>query len=177
MNEYQKELARLLKLSTLTPGTYSASKAFVASSHEAVFVNGHPVVLCGPVGDPKSMEEATALSVSSAFKHVMRTAGWFVEEIHPGVSVQRINFGDQFAAIVSKESGQTEDGSGDGPLVAVILDSANGAAIATALCVTTETARIFDRDAPELDGGQRLSMLARSERETTTTQKFLSPQP
>jgi hypothetical protein len=160
MNEYQKELARLLKLSTLTPGTYSASEDFVNSSHEAVFVNEHPVILCGPAGDQRSMEEAKALSASSAFRQMMQAAGWTVSEVYPGVSGQQIRLGDQFAAIVSKESGQVEDGSGDGPLVAVILDSVNGTAIAAALCVNTEIARIFDPAVPELDDGRRLSMLS-----------------
>lgn len=178
MNEYQKELARLLKLSTLTPGTYSASADFVNSSHEAVFVNGHPVILCGPAGDQRSMEEAQALSVSSAFKQMMQAAGWTVSEVYPGVSAQQIRLGDQFTAIVSKESGQVEDGSGDGPLVAVILDSVNGTAIAAALCVNTETARIFDKDVPALDDGRRLSMLSQQVNvERESGQRFSAPQP
>lgn len=178
MNEYQTELARLLKLSTLTPGTYSASADFVNSSHEAVFVNGHPVILCGPAGDRRSMDEAQALSASSAFRQIMRAAGWAVSEVTPGVSAQQIRLGDQFAAIVSKESGLVEDGSGDGPLVAVILDSVNGTAIAAALCVNTETARIFDKDVPELDDGRRLSMLARHENVgRESLQRFSAPQP
>lgn len=178
MTEYQKELARLLKLSTLTPGTYSASEDFVASSHEAVFLNGYPVILCGPAGDPRSMEEAQALSESSAFRQMMEVAGWAVGEFYPGVSSLKYSVGDKFPAIVSKESGQVEDGSGDGPLVAVILDSVNGTAIATALCVNTETARIFDKDAPELDDGRRLSMLTRHENvEHESGQRFSTPQP
>jgi hypothetical protein len=65
-------------------------------------------------------------------------------------------------AVVGKGSGQVEDGTGTGPLVALVLGETGAAqAFATALCVTTETARIFDADAPELDDGVRLSALAR----------------
>ena len=50
-------------------------------------------------------------------------------------------------------------GGDDGPVIAVVLNDP-AQAVVTSLCVTTETARIFDADAPELDDGQNLTALA-----------------
>ena len=66
------------------------------------------------------------------------------------------------SAIVAKPAGVVEHGRGRGPLVAIVLDDPHGA-VATALCVTTETARALDPDAPAtLDDGWTLPMLARA---------------
>jgi hypothetical protein len=121
LTPYQQELARLLKLSSLTPGTYNPSADWLARATTEVHAFS-----AGPVAG----------------------ASW------------PWDFGR--GAVVGKGSGQVEDGTGTGPLVALVLGETGAAqAFATALCVTTETARIFDADAPELDDGVRLPALAR----------------
>lgn len=163
-NAYQTELAYLLRVSTLTPGRYTPTDEFKDSNHAAVFVDDRPAILCGPSDDPDSVTMADALAKSGFVKKVYEASG-NLGEIHSGVIVARnIPFNENESAIVSKSSGQVELGGDMGPLVAVILDDPANA-ISTSLCVTTETARIFDPNAPELDNGQNLSLKSSESRQ------------
>jgi len=77
LTAYQAELARLLKLSTLTPGIYIPSEAAKNDNHAAVFVGDAPVILCGPSDDPASAAHAEALAgkPSCTLKSIGRPAG------------------------------------------------------------------------------------------------------
>lgn len=159
---YQGELARLLALSTLTPGRYTPSDALKSANHAAVFVGEVPAILCGPSDDPVSVAHADALAASTHVRGLFASAGR-AGAIHSGVVAgSHITWQGTESAIVSKPSGQVEQGGDEGPLVAVVLDDPNDA-LTTSLCVTTETARIFDADAPQLDDGRNLPALARGD--------------
>ncbi|AZK89879.1 hypothetical protein BO993_24135 (plasmid) [Xanthomonas oryzae pv. oryzae] len=161
-NAYQAELARLLQLSTLTPGSYTPSDQVKAANHAAVFVNEEPAILCGPSDDPASVAQAEALAASPQVQAAFRAAG-MPGAINSGVVAgEHVQWQGTEAAVVSKPSGQVEPGGDDGPLVAIVLNDPKQA-LTTSLCVTTATARIFDDNAPELDDGRKLPALAGGE--------------
>lgn len=161
-NAYQAELARLLQLSTLTPGSYTPSDQVKAANHAAVFVNEEPAILCGPSDDPASVAQAEALAASPHVQAAFRAAG-MPGAINSGVVAgEHVQWQGTEAAVVSKPSGQVEPGGDDGPLVAIVLNDPKQA-LTTSLCVTTATARIFDDNAPELDDGRKLPALAGGE--------------
>jgi N12 class adenine-specific DNA methylase/antirestriction protein ArdC/phage/plasmid primase-like uncharacterized protein len=156
---YQAELARLLKLSTLTPGNYEPSEAAKTDNHAAVFVGDEAVILCGPSDDPLSVSQADALAASPQVQNFYRAAG-YTDQFYSGVvSGSHIQWGMIESAIVSKPSGLVELGDDIGPLIAVVLNDPKQA-LTTTLCVTTATARILDPDVPELDNGKVLPSLA-----------------
>lgn len=157
---YQAELARLLQLSTLSPGKYTPSDQVRIMNHAAVFVNEAPVLLCGPSDDSASVVQAKALAASHHVRIVFRAAG-MSGVINSGVvSGKHVQWQDTEAAIVSKSSGKVELGGDDGLLVAIVLNDSKQA-ITTSFCITTTTARIFSASVPELDDGHKLPTLAR----------------
>ena len=156
---YEGELARLLQLSTLTPGSYAPSEAVKSGTHAAVFVGDTAMILCGPHDDPTSIAQAEALAASAHLAAVYRAAG-LSGPIRGGVVAgAHIPWAAIEAGVVSKPSGQAEPGGQEGPLIAVVLNDPTHA-VTTNLCVTTETARILDAAAPELDDGHCLPALA-----------------
>ena len=159
---YQAELAHLLALSTLTPGSYVPSVQVRAAHHAAVLVDGAPAILCGPSDEPASIAHAAALCNSAHVVAGLRAAGLNGEITVGEVAGSQVLWQDSEAAVVAKPSGQVEPGGEQGPLVAIVLNDPEKA-LATILCVTTETARIFDANAPELDDGRTLHALARGE--------------
>jgi len=159
LTAYQAELARLLKLSTLTPGIYIPSEAAKNDNHAAVFVGDDPVILCGPSDDPASAAHAEALAASPHVREVYRASGR-TDIISSGVVTgNHIKWQASESAVVFKPSGQVEVRGDNGPLVAIVLNDPTQA-LTTSLCVTTETARIFDPDTPELDNGRVLPALS-----------------
>jgi N12 class adenine-specific DNA methylase/antirestriction protein ArdC/phage/plasmid primase-like uncharacterized protein len=159
LTAYQVELARLLKLSTLTPGVYIPTEATKSATHAAVFAGDEAVILCGPADDSASVAQADALAASPKVRELYRVAGRS-DQISSGlVAGNHINWQATEAAIVSKPSGQFEVGGDNGPLVAIVLHDTTQA-LATTLCVTTETARILDPESPELDNSKVLPALA-----------------
>ncbi|MFH0784661.1 MAG: zincin-like metallopeptidase domain-containing protein [Pseudomonadota bacterium] len=158
-NTYQKELARLLGLSTLTPSIYTPTDEFRNINHAAVFVGDAPIILCGSADDPNSVAMAEALAVSNHVQAAFQAAG-ISGPIKTGIIVGRnIPWGQTESAIVKRTVGAVEPGGDDGLLVAVVLNDP-AQALVTSFCVTTETARIFDANAPELDDRQNLAALA-----------------
>lgn len=156
---YEEELGRLLRLSTLTPGSYTPSEAVKNSNHAAVFAGDVPVLLCGASDDPASIAQAQALAASQHVKAAFLAAG-HTGPIRSGVAAgPEVPWQAVESALVSKPSGQVEAGGDNGPLVAIVLND-GGHALTTSLCVTTETARIFDAGVPELDDGRLLPGLA-----------------
>jgi hypothetical protein len=167
---YETELARLLKLSTLTPGNYIPSEDVKNGNHVAVFVGNRPVILSGPSNDPLSVTQAESLAASPQARFALMAAG-HEGEIRIGVAFGKdIDWQANESAVVSKPSGQVEHGNDDGPLVAIVLNDKDRE-LATKLSVTTETARILDAAAPELDDGHKLAVLARGEGRTETIQE------
>lgn len=162
LNPYQVELARLLKLSTLTPATYVPSESVRESNHAAVFAGDTPVILCGPSDDPTSAAEALALAASEPLRNMLAKVGKGGDLSSGVIAGTHVRWRAQEAAIASKQSGQIEPGGDGGPLIAIVLNDPHQA-LATSLCVTTETARIFDAGVPDLDDGKRLPAFARSE--------------
>jgi len=159
---YQAEIARLLKISTLTPGRYTPSDQVKADNHAAVFVDVMPAILCGPSADPTSVAQAEALANSPHVQAVFRAAGQSGAMYSGIVAGSYVQWQDTESAVVSKHPGQVETGSDDGPLIAVVLNDPDQA-LTTSLCVTTAAARIFDPNAPELDDGHNLPALARGD--------------
>ena len=159
-NTYKEELARLLKLSTLTPGVHTPTDEFRNTNHAAVLVDDAPIILCGPADDPDSVAMAEALAASSHVQTACQAAG-ISGPIKTGIIVGRnLQWGRTESAVVAKTSGEVEPGGDDGPVIAIVLNDP-AQALTTSLCVTTETARIFDAKAPELDDGQTLAALAK----------------
>ncbi|MCW2240652.1 hypothetical protein [Azospirillum canadense] len=157
---YRTEIRMLLKASPLTPGAYRPSDDVRSGTHAAVLVGGRPVVLCGSYDDPLSLAHARGLA-SSGFAAAAFYAAGFSGPVDIGsVDGRSIAWADAMTAIVGKPAGQAEDGSGTGPLIAIVLHDPSKA-LATALCVTTETARVLDPSAPDLDDGRTLGDLAR----------------
>ena len=183
LNAYQTELARLLKLSTLTPGSYSPSATMKEGNHAAVFVDETPILLCGPVDDPESVQQVEALVANQQFQKALRAAGK-IGELHGGnLSGSNFDWPDQIAAVTAKQSGEevSTNDPGDGPIVAMVLDDPHHA-LTTLCCVNTSMARIFDKTVPVLDDGHTLGALsvvdkiqdeqAEERRQNTTTQKI-----
>jgi len=157
---YQAELKRLLRLSTLTPGTLHPSDTIRTGNHAAVFINNEPFILCGPSNDLASIVQAQALAASPEIKNAFRALGK-VGEIRSGaIAGKEISWKTAESAVVAKESGRVEHGKDTGPLVAIVLNDPHQALTAY-LCVNTKMARILDAKAPELDDGHRLPSLAR----------------
>lgn len=170
-NAYQAELARLLALSTLTPGSYTPGDHVKTANHMAVFVDEKPVILCGPSDDPASVSQAEALAASPQVQAAFRAAGRS-GAIHSGVIAgSHVQWQGAEAAVVSKSSGQVEPGGDDGPLVAIVLNDPTQA-LTTSLCVNTAIARILDANAPELDDGRKLPALARGLGQAQTGKAF-----
>lgn len=158
-NTYQKELARLLKLSTLTPSVYTPTDEFRNTNHAAVFVGDAPIILCGSADDSLSVAMAEALAASGQVQVACQAAG-ISGPIKTGIIVGRnIPWGQTETAIVTKTAGAVDQGGDDRPVIAVVLNDP-AQAVVTSLCVTTETARIFDVKVPELDDGSNLTTLA-----------------
>ena len=161
-NAYQTELARLLKLSTLTPGTYLPTEEMKERNHAAVFVDEAPVMLCGPVDDPESMQQVEALIANQQFRKALRAAGK-VGEVHGGnLMGSNFDWPDQISALTEKPSGEvvSNEGSGDGSIVALVLDDPHNA-LTTLFCVNASVVHDLDPNAPEgLDDGHKLSSLA-----------------
>lgn len=158
---YHAELLSLLIASTLTPGSYIPTLPVRQRKHVGVFVGDEPVVLCGPHHDETSVAQANALAASSLAKDSFRAAGHVGQVCTGVISGSRIKWEASMSAIVAKDAGQFEDGTGVGELVAIVLNDPH-IALATSLCVTTETARALDPDAPVLDDGYHLGILARA---------------
>jgi hypothetical protein len=121
-------------------------------------------MLLGDAEDPASIAQAEGLVASATAEVVFDAAGK-----HGGLAVgfvlgADIHWPAEVSAIVAKPSGQVEDGTGSGPVMAIVLDDPN-LCIATALCTLQETALALDPDAPQgLDDGWTLSRLARMSR-------------
>ena len=167
---YQIELAGLLERSTLTPGSYTPSQAVKSAFHAAVFVNETPVILCGLNDDPTSIAQAEALAASSHIARLYKAAGLSGPITSGAIAGAQIPWQDSHSAVVSKPAGQVEAGADVGPLVAIVLRDKH-AAITTNLCVTTETARILDANAPVLDDGRKLTALAGGDRQPSSAQE------
>ena len=159
LNPYQTELARLLKLSTLTPGSFTPGDEMKGINYAAVFVNDEPLILCGPSNDPASIAEAEALADSQQVQAALLAAGRSGYINSGVVAGEHVPWQGKEQAVVSKSSGKVEQGGDSGPIVAIVLNDPSQA-LTTLLCVTTTTARIFDANAPELDDGRRLPTLA-----------------
>jgi len=158
-NTYQKELARLLEISTLAPSIYTPTDEMRNTNLAAVFVGDAPIILCGSADDPDSVAIAEALAANGHVQVACQAAG-ISGPIKTGIIVGRnIPWGQTESAIVKRTAGAVEAGGDDRPLVAIVLNDPTQVLI-TSLCVTTETARIFDANVPELDDGQTLTGLA-----------------
>jgi hypothetical protein len=149
---FQIELARLLKISTITPGSYVPSDNVRHGMHAAVFVNGDPVILCGPSNDSASVQESQALARSSRFSRLCKKKGLLGVITDGYISGKLIKWNDRESAIVKSTSGEVELGNQDGDLVAIVLNDPN-TSFTAAMCVITEIAKTFDSKAPELCDG------------------------
>ncbi len=148
------DLQKLLAASTLTPGRYSPSAIMRSVKHAAVFGGTRPVILTGRADDIESVGQAARLAESVEFRRMIREVYGDAELRAGVVDGNRVEWFDGMPALVSKAAGQVEDGAGRGPLVAVLIAEATvGDSLATALAITTETARIFDPNVPELRDG------------------------
>lgn len=125
--------------------------------HAAVLQAGRPVVLCGPADDPRSVAQAVALAATPIAATILGgplKAG--------DVDAATIAWADVSPfAVVEKPPGHVEDGTRRGRVMAIVLAEPSKP-IAVKLCVTTETARALDPNAPDLDDGESLPALARA---------------
>lgn len=161
LNEYQKELARLLKLSTLTPANYMPSPAVKSGTHAAVFVNGAPFLITGPADDMKSMTQARLLSESPALLSGLQAMGLFGEPEYGTVKGESIDWQISHSSVASSVGGHVESGNDVGDLMAIVIGDNSGNAFAVLMCINTDLAKIIDPSAPALDDGKCLTGLAR----------------
>ncbi|WP_051553480.1 zincin-like metallopeptidase domain-containing protein [Desulfobulbus elongatus] len=163
-SDFKAELSRLLKLSTLAPAKYLTTAPARDNEHAAVFADGRPVILTGWTDNPQSLEQAVALAQSDQAKAILVAAGYSEPITADIIAGRDVPWNEEEAAIATKQSGQVEPGGNDGLLVAVVLNDPQ-AALTTNLSITTETARILDPNAPELDDGRKLASLAQAKME------------
>ncbi|MDA8350111.1 MAG: zincin-like metallopeptidase domain-containing protein [Pseudomonadota bacterium] len=152
----QRELLGRLAASTVTPGRYSPSEVMKSVSHAAVLVGSYAVIMTGRADDLESVAQAARLAESAEFRRMIREVYGDAEPHAGAVDGSRIDWFEGMASLVSKPAGQVEDGTAQGPLVAILTalpGSRAGDALATALAVTAETARIFDSRFPALHDG------------------------
>jgi len=152
----QRDLLKQLAASTVTPGRYSPSEVMKSVKHAAVLVGSHAVILTGRADDLESVAQAARLAESVKFRRMIREVYGDAEPHAGAVDGNRIEWFEGMPSLVSKPAGQVEDGTGQGPLVAILTalpGSRAGDALATALAITAETARIFDSQAPTLHDG------------------------
>ncbi len=152
----QREVLDRLAASTVTPGRYSPSEVMKSVRHAAVLVGSHAVVLTGRADDLESVAQAARLAESAEFRRMIREVYGDAEPRAGAVDGNRIEWFEGMSALVSKTAGQVEDGAGQGPLVAILTalpGSRAGDALATALAITADTARIFDSQAQALHDG------------------------
>ena len=153
----QPELLARLAASTVTPGRYSPSEVMKSVQHAAVLVGSHAVILTGRADDLESVALAARLAESSEFRRMIREVYGDAEPHAGAVDGNRIEWFEGMPSLVSKSAGQVEDGTGQGPLVAILTalpGSRGGDALATALAITAETAGIFDAQAAQLHDGR-----------------------
>jgi hypothetical protein len=143
------KVSRLLRLSTLTPGGYAPTAEVRSAFHAAVFCGDQALVLCGPSDDEASVKEASALSSSKAFKKLCAFSGRKGDITQGFISGKAIPWKSQEFAIVKSISGVVETGEGSGKLIALVLNDVEGT-LTTLMCTTTEIARIFDPQVPDL---------------------------
>jgi len=152
----QREVRDRLAASTVTPGRYSPSELMKSVKHAAVLVGLHAVVLTGRADDLESVAQAARLAESVEFRRMIREVYGDAEPHAGAVDGNHIEWFEGMTSLVSKPSGQVEDGVGQGRFVAILTalpGSRAGDALATALAITAETVRIFDSQAPALHGG------------------------
>ena len=155
--EQQSELLARLAASTVTPERYSPSEVMKSVQHAAVLVGSHPVILTGRADDIESVALAARLAESPEFRRMIREVYGDAEPHAGAVDGSRIEWFGGMPSLVSKPAGQVEDGTGQGPLVAILTalpGSRGGDALATALAITDETARILDSEAAQVHDGR-----------------------
>ena len=153
----QPELLARLAASTVTPGRYSPSEVMKSVQHAAVLVGSHAVILTGRADDLESVALAARLAESPEFRRMIREVYGDAEPHAGAVDGNRIEWFEGMPSLVSKSAGQVEDGTGQGPLVAILTalpGSRGGDALATALAITAETAHILDSQAAQLHDGR-----------------------
>ncbi|MBD0788189.1 hypothetical protein HUO09_17680 [Vibrio sp. Y2-5] len=159
MNEYQKKLKQLLIASPLTTGFYKPSKNIQTIDHAAIFVDGKPVYLSGYADCEDSIREANQLADAEMFRIGLELAGITGEISHGIVHGRDINWEPEYSAIVTSESGVFEAGEGKGILVGINLTQKEP--LSVLICVNDSLARILNPNAPTLDNGKDLALLAR----------------
>ncbi len=155
--EQQSELLARLAASTVTPERYSPSEVMKSVQHAAVLVGSHPVILTGRADDIESVALAARLAESPEFRRMIREVYGDAEPHAGAVDGSRIEWFEGMPSLVSKPTGQVEDGTGQGPLVAILTalpGSRGGDALATALAITDETAGILDSEAAQVHDGR-----------------------
>ena len=176
----QRDALDRLAASTVTPGRYSPSEVMKSVKHAAVLVGSHAVILTGRADDLESVALAARLAESPEFRRMIREVYGDAEPHAGAVDGNRIEWFEGMPSLVSKAAGQVEDGTGQGPLVAILTalpGSRGGDALATALAITAETARIFDSHgpAPALLGGHEPNAVAGENRIDPTPAATPSP--
>ncbi len=157
-SSYQNQLSHLLKISTLTFGTYKPSLSVMTSDNAAVLLDNQPIYLSGPADCEFSLNEAAQLACSEMFKIGLNEIGLCGQLSSGIVSGADIKWKESHSAIVRSESGVVEDGQGTGALVGINLTE--NTAFATLMCINDSIAKILDPECPELDDGHNLSKLA-----------------
>lgn len=138
LEETRKMLFEHLVSSRLTPGTYVPSEIIRNGIHVAIFSGKEPLIITGSFLDMSSYQKANALIRLQSFKNICNKFGYKNDnELYVNdVSGQDIDWKKKYCAIASKESGQVENGTEKGKLVALIL--AHDLAFTTALCIDVE---------------------------------------
>ena len=152
------DLGSLLAASTLTPGRYSPTAVMKSVKHAAVLIGERPAILTGRADDLESVGLAARLAASPVFQRMISSIHGAGELRVGAVEGSDVEWLEGMSALVSKPAGQVEEGAGNGPLLAILIGAPDVAdALATALAITTETARIFDPAAPQLQAGREMN--------------------
>lgn len=174
LTPYQKELARLLTLSPITPGQYRPTKEVMEGEHAAVFVGDKPVLLCGPSDDKESIDIAWSLSKNKYFSHLCHVAGHEGKLCSGVASGKMIGWRPLETALVESVSGIAEVGDEEGALLTIVL-GIRSYEMAVAMSINTEIVRAFNPSARELDDGFELARLAGEERKAINNRHGMIP--
>lgn len=155
---FRHELERLSELSGLqaTVCTLRQPSRTQSSTHPlaAVFAGDEPVILCSGTDEPAARELARALSESAFVEDMFAAVGRRGRLRTGAITPREVAWKGDESVVSFKVFTHAE--------AVVLADPA--LALSTMLCITTETARIFDPASRDLDDGKRLVSLAAADR-------------
>lgn len=159
MTDYQKELAKRLKLSPITPGTYSPSNDMKRENHIGIMSGDKLFMLIGPSDCETSIAESHALAANPDVQHIAKLSNYEAPLSVTQISGDAINWTEEMPCVIESMSGVEEFKNTDGVLIWAFPNETTQA-LATSFCVVTSIARTYDSNCPDMGDANKLSQLA-----------------